>query len=266
MSLFGRESEARRYLRSAPAGTRKDLLAVACLNQITRLPIAAPSEWGEPVTDVHGLPPAADVVRSVLRQDASMYAWVARTAMILLDSALTSGDGDWAATLALALESVGFAEGPALRTELRERLSEHVRERVDGLCRYSMNIFWVVAQPQLDDGKRDRQVYRHLFEDPDPRTVETAHDVTAWACVIVARLRGRGLIEDSHLYSDAYLTPPEMDVAGWYPNPYNHGSLVRGEPEFQRFWDGDDWTDRVRFRTGGFWDEQSKPLRSMPNN
>jgi hypothetical protein len=264
--LFGRDSEAKRYLSTAPAGQRKDLLAAACINQIARLPVAASSEWGKPVADVYGLQPAAQVVRTVLRQDRSMYAWVARTALIFLDAALMNGEGNWVDTLGVALESVGFERGPALRPELKAWLSDDVRERVEGLCGYSMNVFWVVAQQQFDDGERDRRLYRHMFEDPDPRTAETAHDITAWASVIIGRLRNGNLIEGNRLYSDLYLHPPEMDGPGWYPNPYNYGDIVRGEPEFQRAWDGNDWTDRTRFRIGSYWDEESKPLRSMPNN
>ncbi|MEV4516794.1 hypothetical protein AB0K00_48555 [Dactylosporangium sp. NPDC049525] len=266
MGLFGRDSEAKRYLSTAPAGQRKDLLAAACINQIARLPVAASSEWGEPVTDVYGLQPAAQVVRGVLRQDQSMYAWVARTTMVFLDATLMNGEGGWLDTLGVALSSVGFEPGPSLRPDLKARLSDAVRERVDGLCGYSMNIFWAVSQQQFDDGDRDRRLYRHMFEDPDPRTAETAHDITAWAAVILGRLRNCDLVAGNRFYTDEYLNPPAMDVPGWYPNPYNYGAVVRGEPEFQRAWNGRDWTDRIRFRVHGSWDEDSKAMRSVPDN
>lgn len=60
MGLFKRQIDdgaetSRRYLERAPRQQRKDLLAIACLNQIMGLPIAQADQYGTPIADVQGL-------------------------------------------------------------------------------------------------------------------------------------------------------------------------------------------------------------------
>ncbi len=265
MGLFTKESVAQRYLRSAPSGQRKDILSAVCMNRIAALPVAATTEFGQPVTDTYGLEPSAEVVRAVLIQDRSMYAWVARSCMVILDSALEVGPGNWAENLGTAMQSVGIAPDNRLRSDLQAKLPESVQERVLGLHGWCMNIFWVVAQPHVKDD-RDRTIYRHMFESTDNRTELTAHDVAAWAAVVVGRLRNSGMLPDSPFYSAEYANVPTMDEPGWYPNPYNYGEIVRGEASFQRVWDGRDWTSRIRFLRGARWHEETHSLHTMPNN
>ncbi len=267
MRFFSRSAEtpSQRYLRSAPSVARMEILSAVCMNQIARLPIAAASEWGRPITDIYGLGPAADVVRAVLCRDRSLYASVARSCLRFLDQALEVGSGDWAENLDMAMQSIGMEPGPTLRPDLQADLPADVQERALGLARFALSVFWVVAQPRFEDEDRDRTVYRVLFESPDERIELTAHDVAAWACVIVGRLRVRDVVPESPFLARIQTVPP-MDEPGWYPNPYNDGGLERGDAAFQRFWDGQDWTDRVRFREGKSWWEELRPMRITPNN
>lgn len=259
------ESTAARYVRTAPPGERKDVLSAVCMNRIAQLPVATAEEFGEPITDIYGLEPAAEVVREVLRQDRSMYAWVARTCVIFLDTALEMGAGGWSDSLENAMKSVGFERGNQLRPDLVDGLPGHVRQRVFGLHATAMGVFWAVAQPHIEQD-RDKTIYRRIFESTDRRTELTAHDVAAWACVIVARLCHRGMTTRPLFYSDGYSSVPLMREPGWYPNPYNRGELVGGEPAVQRFWDGTDWSDHIRFWNGRVWVEGQHSMREMPGN
>jgi hypothetical protein len=261
-----RDSLAVRYLHDAPPGQRKNLLTAVAVNRISRLPVAASAEYGEPVTDIYGLEPAAQTVREVLSQDRSMYAWLARTAMVALDAALARADGSWFETLEVATASVGFGRGNVLHADLRARLPDDVVERVVLLHQYCMNIFWAVARPEFEDKQRDRRLYTQMFEDPDPRTALTAHDVAAWACVVLGRLSNRGVLPPLWYSAPVYARLTRLTEPGWYPNPYNYGDLVRGEPDFQRYWDGGDWTDQVRRLVRGRWSQERHSLRTVPDN
>ena len=263
----GAASLASRYLRSAPPGQRKDVLSAVSINLIAGLPVAARSEFGAPVTDVYGLEPATEVVRQVLQQDRSMYAWLARTSVVCLDAAMANGREPWVQMFGMAMNSVGFEASGELRADLAAQLPSDVLERVDGLHGFVMNLFWLLTeQQQFDDGPRDRSIYQHLFESSDPRTELTAHDIAAYAGVVLGRLRNSGVLGPSTVFSAAYTQVPPMHEPGWYPNPYNFGEVVNGEAGFQRIWDGTDWTRRIRVRVDGGWVEREHDLRTMPEN
>jgi hypothetical protein len=46
-----------------------------------------------------------------------------------------------------------------------------------------------------------------------------------------------------------------MTGVGWYPNPQNTGEISGDDVQFERWWNGNDWTDRVRMRQGRGWQE-----------
>jgi hypothetical protein len=59
---------------------------------------------------------------------------------------------------------------------------------------------------------------------------------------------------------------PRMTTADWYPNPYQMGEIRAGEATWQRYWNGADWTDRIRTRGLSGWQEQTKSLFEAPPN
>jgi hypothetical protein len=59
---------------------------------------------------------------------------------------------------------------------------------------------------------------------------------------------------------------PRMTTADWYPNPYQMGEIRAGEATWQRYWNGTDWTDRIRMRGLTGWQEQTKSLFEAPPN
>jgi hypothetical protein len=57
-----------------------------------------------------------------------------------------------------------------------------------------------------------------------------------------------------------------MESVGWYPNPVNPGDTAMGDASVERWWNGDDWTDRVRFRDGRRWTQAEVSLFTTPGN
>jgi hypothetical protein len=264
-------SPSQRYLQIAPDGQRKNALARACIGRIAGLSVCDASQFGRPVADTYGLSDAATAVRDVLRQDRSMYAWLARDMMVSLDVVLElmmeEGRGTWGENLDSAMMTIGLEPGPQLRKGLERELASDVQERVIGLASYGLKIFWNIAQPDRKELERDGALYKHLFESTDERTELTAHDVAAWSGVIIGRLHGVGCVPASVPWFDRDgAIVPALEESAWYPNPYNRGNIENGDATFQRYWDGRDWTDRIRMRVDGSWNEELHSLRTVPNN
>jgi hypothetical protein len=267
MGFFSGSSDdetSREYLRTAPPGQRKDILAFASINAIADLPVSSARANGQPVAGGLGLEEASAAVRSIMAQDQAVYAWVARSAMVGLDALLETMGGSWDSNLDTAMSTVGLEPGPAIRAEAARNASAETQENALGLAGYALSIFWVVAQPDFNR-PRDRTLYDRLFASTATTTVEAAYDVTAWAAIIIGRLRNIGVLADVPWFAPEFRHVPPMRQPGWYPNPYNRGKVEGGDATFQRYWDGD-WTERIRHRDGRRWLEQMHSMHTPPNN
>jgi Protein of unknown function (DUF2510) len=267
----GAASLSRSYLQAVPTAPngkpigRKTGLYNDCFDDIAALPVAAAERFGRPVTDIFELGPATDVVRSVMEDDKAMHAWVAREGLVMLDVLLENMPGRWDENLEVAMASVGLVAGPVLRDDLVAEMPSEVQERAVGLASATLQMFWVVARPQADRAI-DRRYYEHAFSSSDGRTRETVYDITAWTAVVMARLIHSRRAPALPIFGLGNGGMPVMTEAGWYPNPYNFGEVAGGDATFQRFWDGADWTDRIRLKSGGRWNEQRHSLRTPPEN
>jgi hypothetical protein len=85
-----------------------------------------------------------------------------------------------------------------------------------------------------------------------------AIDMTAFACIALQRARLRGDLGDLPVFTQEGVDLVEpLAEAIWYPDP-----LV---PKDQfRFWDGTDWTDRMKILRNGRWLDDSSPLSVGP--
>lgn len=117
------------------------------------------------------------------------------------------------AGLDAVMSSVGLSgdlsEGaPEVRPEWRGSIPEEVQGRA------SLQMFWVVCQRVHD---ADRTYYNHIFSSPNTSTTDVAHDVIAWAAVVVARLVATGRTPDT-----GFLDPSRRTFngyAGLVPQP-----------------------------------------------
>lgn len=266
----GGESTSQRYLRSAPPGQRKDMLAFACIHRIAELPLCSKPYLGHPVSDRYGLKEAVQVVRSVLHQDRSLNAWTTRSALVALDVVLESvNGGKWDQNLDGVMEAMGLEEGPSLQRELANSIPAHEAEQIVGLAHYSMALYWCVCRLFSEAGKKpDRSLYKRLFESDNAGTVQVSFEIIAWTCVAIGRLHTLyGIPANVGWFSDSSRTNViGMEQPGWYPNPYNIGDVIGDDCTFQRYWNGEDWTDQIRLKADGKWLTQTHSLRSVPDN
>lgn len=271
MSLFGRpprgddSAAGREYLNRANGYLRKSLLVFAAINQIIKLPIASKKYFGRPLADTFGLQSASDVVREVLVQDASMAAWTARDSLVTLDALLDTMDVPWNDALDIAMDAAGLLPGPQLNPERLADIPLRVHDDMRGLANCVAAVFFSFERPggvQIGD----RAYYEHLFQSPTRATQLVAHEITAWSGVVIGRLLDAGHVEEVLWMSKEFETVPAMKVAGWYPNPWRMGEIVRGDAGFQRQWNGADWTDQIRLRDGRGWRHETNSMFKAPAN
>jgi hypothetical protein len=253
------------YLRRAGGHLRKSVVAFACVNQIMALPIAAAELFGRPVSGSLGLQPASDVVHGVLRQDRSLAAWTARDCLVLLDNLLRTMGGSWTDALDVAMSAAGLLPGPAIDPVRATFLPHRARCEVTRLANRVLAMFFAFDRA---DGRRgvERAFYERLFAARSMGAALVAHDIAAWTGVVIGRLRHAGYLDDMPWMRREFTTVPVMTTAGWYPNPFRMGEIYLYEATLQRYWDGTDWTDRIRVRGRHGWCERVKSMYEAPPN
>lgn len=238
-------STGRDYLRRANGHLRKSVIAFACLNRVMALPVADSTWFGHPVANSLGLRPASNAVRDILFQDRALAAWIARDCVVALDALLGTMRTPLATAWEIAMAAAGAHPGPSDLPDPALVLAHRVIAMFFGLR------------------GRDRAFYERLFATRSPCA---AHEITAWTGAVIGRLRGAGHLPDLPWMSAEFHTVPSMTTSGWYPNPYLMGEILAGEATWQRYWNGTDWTDRIRRRCLTGWQEQTKSLFEAPPN
>jgi hypothetical protein len=242
----GATSTGRDYLRRAGGHLRKSVLAFACLNKVMSLPVADATRFGSPVANALGLRPASNAVRDILRQDQALAAWIARDCVVAMDALLGTMRAPRGVALETAMAAAGLWPGPG--TDVPEPAAVLSRRVIAMLAGIRGN---------------DRAFYERLFATRNPCA---AYEITAWTGTVIGRLHGTGHLPDLPWMSAEFHTVPPMLTPGWYPNPYLMGEILAGEATWQRHWNGNDWTDRIRMRGRTGWQEQTKSLFEAPPN
>lgn len=238
-------STGRDYLRRANGYLRKSVLTFACLNKVLTLPVADAARFGSPVANALGLRPASNAVRDILFQDQALAAWIARDCVVALDALLGTMRAPLGVALETAMAAAGRWPGPTDIPEPAFVLAHRVIAMFSGIR------------------GGDRVFYERLFATRNPCA---AYEITAWTGAVIGRLHGAGHLPDLPWMSAEFHQVPPMLTADWYPNPYLMGEILAGEATWQRYWNGNDWTDRIRMRGRTGWQEQTKSLFEAPPN
>jgi hypothetical protein len=118
-----------------------------------------------------------------------------------------------------------------------------------------------------DGSPADVALYVELHEDQTDGGYDRALRIGAWGGTVTARMYTSGRLDsDLPAFSSRWDSLGRMAAAGWYPNPINAGDISTGEAEIERWWDGDDWTDRVRIRRGRRWEDHAMSVFTAPQN
>jgi hypothetical protein len=253
------------YLRRANGHLRKSIIAFACVNEVMALPVAAGECFGRPLSHWLGLDAASAVVHEILWQDRSMAAWAARDCLVTLDALLHGMDSSWGDAVETAMTAAGLRTGPVIAPDEVDNLSPSTRDDVLRLANRVLSMFFAFERSD-GSGRVDRAFYQRLFAARSMSAALVAHDIAAWAAVVIGRLVHAGYLDEMLWMSPDFSTVPVMTAPGWHPNPFQMGEIVDGEAGWQRYWDGTDWTDQVRQRGPGGWHVLTRTMFEAPPN
>jgi hypothetical protein len=248
-------SYSRAWLAQNGDLARKVRIAIAVIARLARQPVGDASSWGRSLDD-RDLTAAHRTFEEAAWQDRSLARHVARDLTLLFES-----NGGIARNQAAAFESVDLDPSPSPDTT-GSPSAQRVAAQALAVAR--------TIQARSQGGEAapsDLAVYMALYEDQSNEGQDRAIDIGAWSAVVVARLATADRLPNGALF----LEPGsdfigQMEGVGWYPNPVNHGDTDIGDAAIERWWDGGDWTDRVRYRDGRHWTETEVPLFTTPNN
>lgn len=259
MGLFSKRveepSHSRAWLAQNGEMPRKARVTIAVVARLERQPVGDVSSWGRSLDD-GDLAVAHRALDEAVWQDRSLVRHVARDLVLLVETT-----GGLTVNRAAALESVGL--DPSLHLDGTSGSSaQRVAARALAVAR--------TIQARSQGGEAvpaDLAIYRRLFEDRSDAVDEWAIDIGAWSALVVARLAAVDRLPNGAIFLEAGSDfIGEMDGVGWYPNPVNAGDTTTGEASIERWWDGNDWTDRVRLRDGRSWTATEVSLFTAPNN
>jgi hypothetical protein len=254
MGLFSKSKDdsapsySREWISRHGPGSRKNMLAIAAQARITQIPSSSATAFGHPLDDA-ALADARAVLEGVMRQDRSLARHVTRDLALVFESM-----GGLYVHQHAAMQAAGAADGrlsPAGASALA--IARTIQARNNGT--------------QTD--APDTALYIRHFEDTSPGAHEQAISAGAWVATVTARLKNQGTIDGDGIpfFQPGAVHVGEMWAPGYYPNPVNAGDTSSGDASIERWWDGQDWTPRVRVREGRRWlPEQQFTLFQVPSN
>jgi Protein of unknown function (DUF2510) len=203
---------------------RRARLMAAAVLKVQSLPMAQPAAYGNPLGDGHGLEEVVAAIRPLFDKERSLTRWVAiRGALLFLDMACEQATMKAEILAAMGLrwggERVELTPGPA---PLPPQLTDNVIGVFSSLS-MRLDDYATVSKMSVDD----------VNADPFWKAVNEAIalDYIAWTSSALCRVG----------WLDTPLQMPEpgsLETPGWYADPL--------WAKAERFWDGTDWTARMR--------------------
>jgi hypothetical protein len=216
---------------------RRFRLFIECVRKLSEDPLSAPSAKRTPIGDGCGMEGLVDKIAPLFEKERSLLRWVALRGALAHLYVMTVDSSSRAVPflpvveVAMGVGDVSAAPGTAepvidVMPEWVSRLSPEQRTGVIGL-------FQSLVSRLFDYENYSNLTIDEVNNAPRYRAVNDAMalDYIAWSAVALLRT---GLAQD-------ILTAPEPDaleLPGWYTDP------LWGKAE--RYWDGTDWTERVR--------------------
>lgn len=219
-------------------GSRRMTLWAECARAVAEHPATSPAAAGIPIGDGHGLEELVALIMPIFRLDESLLPWVAiRGALASLyaetwDRQTRCVPFSPTVETVMGVGNVGDAMQPQLGVNPAwvDRLSPEQRQAAVG-------IFGAVATrleryEEFSSLSTDRvKQLPRVFPSP-----LVALDIIAWSAAAMWR------IEAAQRLVQGIPEPERMDEPGWYTEPL----FAKAE----RYWDGRDWTSRVRTSAG----------------
>lgn len=224
---------------------RRARLMWACVRLLAAESTAQPGAIGRPLGDGLGMEPLVEKIRPIFASERSMIRWTAlRGALMFLDMAVP-GEAQWRSLL--------LAMGLSVTTDPFDG-----RERIDllqpdgpltpDLQGAAIGLYGSLASRLEEYDQLKATSVQEVNSDPRWYVNEAmALDYIVWSSVALLRT---GAIAGMRPLPE----PSAFEGPGWYIEPL----FAKGE----RYWDGNDWTPRIRNRINGRMAEGHLPLDS----
>jgi Protein of unknown function (DUF2510) len=211
-------------------------------------PAGASSAQGTALGDGYGMEGLVEQIRPLFRSEMSLARWVAiRGALLFLDI-LCPSDREWRELMpVMGLAPVSDPRtGAAGAKVLRQGDALVLAEAEENI----LGLFWSITQRWGRYAEVSGMSVEQVNADPFWARVgpPMALDVIAWTAIAFLRT--------GQMTSDLISKMPEpglLEETGWYADPLF--------AKCERYWAGDDWTDKVRLKKGRAWIEVRQPLR-----
>lgn len=232
---------------------RRLRLFIECVRKLSGDPLSAPSAKGTPIGDGCGMEGLVAQIAPLFEMERSLLRWVALRGALAHLYVMTVDSSSRAfpflpvVEVAMGVGDVSEAPGTAepvidITPEWAARLSREQRTGVIGL-------FQSLVSRLFDYENYSNLAIDEVNKAPRYRTVidAMALDYIAWSAVALLRT---GLAQ--HILDAP--EPDALESPDWYTDPL--------WAKAERYWDGTDWTDRVRTSNG---QEATSRLRPLPD-
>ena len=233
---------------SADSSPRRQRLFVHAERTLHGHPLTGPRAFGLPLSDAHGVLELVAIIEPMYRTERSLLRWVALRGALASMSQL--GPQAWDTFM----ECVGLEEternGESIVT-LRKGLSSGTageQNAAAGLHHSFMSRlvrYDEISAMSISDVNTARN-----FMSPGVINDAMALDYIVYAATVLLRMEGKGMIPS---VLDQVPLPSRLDRPGWYVDPMFAKS--------HRYWDGRDWTSRMRVHMDGRTHYAEQPLR-----
>ena len=263
MPLFGGKADSaepsarpRRTLSGRPvtvqeemgAQPRRGRLMAAAVRRLEEHPMGRESAQGIALGDGYGMDGLVGHIFPLFQREMSFARWVAiRGALLFLDM-IAPSDREWHELMPI----MGIAPVADPQTGEPTAMVLHQGDSAvpPDVEQNILGLFWAITRRWGCYAEVSEMSVAQVNADPLWANVgpPMALDFIAWAAIAMLRT--------GQATSDLIMKMPEpglLEEPGWYVEPLF--------AKCERYWSGDDWTDRVRVKEGRTWNETRMPLR-----
>lgn len=219
----------------------------AAVRQLEGHPLGAESAHGVALGDGYGMEDLVTQIIPLFQREMSLARWVAiRGALLFLDM-ICSSDREWQELMPI----MGIAPVSDPKTGGPGAVVLHQGEATvpPDVERNILGLFWSITERWARYAEVSVMSIPQVNADPYWARLgpPMALDFIAWTAIAMLRT--------GQATSELISSMPEpglLEQPGWYADPLF--------AKCERYWAGNDWSDRVRVRNGRKWSENSQPL------
>jgi hypothetical protein len=248
-------SRPRRTLSGRPVSVQEDIgtqarrarLMSESVRRLDGHPLGGQSAHGVALGDGLGMEDVVGCIAPLFQRETSLARWVAIRAALLFLDMICPSDREWQELMPImglaSVKDPQTGEPAVVVLHQASPVTPEVEQNILGL-------FWAITSRWQRYAEVSKMSVQQVNADPRWAAVgpPMALDFIAWASIAMLRT--------GQASSELIASMPEpglLEQPGWYAEPVF--------AKCERYWSGDDWTDRVRVKNGRVWNENNLPLR-----